>query len=126
VRRNWATKRSFRTIFRGCVGFSDGAIPDDNNSWIGGYPNSYAIHIANLYVCNLAGQPEPHYFELPEGAIRPSWKCKSINVFGCGLVLDSEDKLCIFFTLNGKLMSELVLEDLWGKQKSCVLLTKYF
>jgi hypothetical protein len=57
----------------------------------------------------LAG--ERHLFELPEGAIRPKWK-EYWNVLGCGLVLDPEDKLAIFFTLNGKLFGELVLEVL--------------
>jgi hypothetical protein len=32
-----------------------------------------------------------------------------VNVIGCGLVLDSEDKLWIFVTFNGKLMGELAL-----------------
>jgi hypothetical protein len=62
-----------------------------------------------------------HYFELPEGAILQNphgweWEHRhsiGINVFGCGLVLDPEDKLAIFFTMNGMLMGELLrLEDL--------------
>jgi hypothetical protein len=47
---------------------------------------------------------------LAEGtsAIRP--RRDNTNVFGCGLVLDPEDKLCIFFTLNGQLLGEFVLK----------------
>jgi hypothetical protein len=34
------------------------------------------------------------------------------NAFGCGLVLNPEDNLAIFFALNGQLLGELVLEIL--------------
>jgi hypothetical protein len=67
-----------------------------------------------MYECCLAR--ERHYFELPEGDVQPRWKRNGLDVFGCGLVLDLEDKLWIFFTLNGKLLGELVLEVL-GKTK---------
>jgi hypothetical protein len=60
-----------------------------------------------LNECWLAG--ERHRFELPEGAFG-TIKERCTNVFGCGLVLDPEDKLWIFFTFNGKHMGELVLE----------------
>jgi hypothetical protein len=53
-----------------------------------------------------------HPFELPEGAIPPRTKDDGMDVYGCGLVLDPDDKLAVFFTLNGKLMGELVLEIL--------------
>jgi hypothetical protein len=90
------------------MGLSDGVIP--GHSWIGRYSNSYAIRTDPfLDECWLAG--ERHYFELPEGATRPEMK-EYGNVFGCGLVLDPENKLCIFFTLNGKLRGELVREVL--------------
>jgi hypothetical protein len=49
-----------------------------------------------------------HPFELSEGARQPSWKPGNISVYGCGLVLDQEDKLAIFFTLNGKLRGEIL------------------
>jgi hypothetical protein len=58
--------------------------------------------------CWLAG--EYHPFELPEGAIRPKMK-KNGNVYGCGIVLDPNNKLAIFFTLNGQLLGELMLKD---------------
>jgi hypothetical protein len=76
---------------------------------IGRYPNSYAIQTGNLNGCWLAGERHQLQFELPEGVIQPSWKRIGFNVYGCGLVLDPENKLCIFFTLNGKLFGELVI-----------------
>jgi hypothetical protein len=93
----------FSQFIRWTVGLSVGAIPD--NLWIGGlYPNSYAI--PNDNECWLAG--EIQQFELPEGTIRPR-RNLYINVMGCGLVLDPEDKLWIFFTLNGQLLGKFWL-----------------
>jgi hypothetical protein len=84
-----------------------------DNSSIGGYSISYSISISILgrhpCQCLLAG--ECHRFELPLGAIRPQMKFYG-NVFGCGLVLDPDNKLAIFFTLNGQLLGELKLEVL--------------
>jgi hypothetical protein len=72
-----------------------------------------------IYQCWLAG--EPHQFELPEGVVQPKWKSNGSNVFGCGLLLDPEDKVAIFFTLNGQLMGESVLDVLKiNKNKSHV------
>jgi hypothetical protein len=68
-----------------------------------------------LDTCWLAG--ELHNFELPEGADRPRRERNSIIVHGCGLVLDPEDNLWIFFTLNGQLLGELVLDILRIFQK---------
>jgi hypothetical protein len=74
---------------------------------IGQYSNSYAIQTGYYeYECWLAG--ETHQFELPEVAIQPRREYIRFNVHGCGLVLHPEDKLWIFFTLNGKLRGELV------------------
>jgi hypothetical protein len=97
----------FLQFTRASVGFSDGTIPDDDNLWEGQFLNSYAIQTGLFnYECSLAG--ERHRFELPEGSVRPTrkWKWHSLNVFGCGLVLDQEDKVAIFFTLNGQLLGE--------------------
>jgi hypothetical protein len=96
----------FHQFFRFDFGLS-GAITD--NSWIGEYTNSYAIPIGGPYChgCWLAG--EHHHFELPEGAVEQEIK-EHGNVFGCGLVLDPEDKLAIFFTLNGQLLGKWMLE----------------
>jgi hypothetical protein len=81
--------------------------------WIGAFSNSYAISSRDYTPddCLLAG--EQHHFELPEGAIRPEPDEKEYgNVFGCGLVLDTQDKFWIFFTLNGQLLGELMLQIL--------------
>jgi hypothetical protein len=96
-------------IFIRCIlGLSDGAIPEPGYLWLAEYPNAYAIPTVtrhSFYGCWLAG--ETHHFQLPEGAIRPRKK-EYGNVYGCGIVLDPEDKLWLFFTLNGTLMGELV------------------
>jgi hypothetical protein len=110
----------FQSIFRLDFGLS-GAIAD--NSWIGQNSNSYAIQYS--YVSNrcwLAG--EEHRFELPEGAIRPEIRGNE-NVYGCGLVLDPDNILAIFFTLNGQLLSELVLEILRinNERISCIYIS---
>jgi hypothetical protein len=49
---------------------------------------------------------------LPEGAIKPEKKEYGMDVFGCGLVLDPEDKLAIFFTRNGNLRGKSVIENI--------------
>jgi hypothetical protein len=88
-------------LIRCNFGLSDGAIPkdDDDNLWIGKFSNSYATIF--WFECLLAG--ERHPFELPDGAIQPEPKDFGTNVMGCGLVLDSDNKLAIFFTSNGTL-----------------------
>jgi hypothetical protein len=54
--------------------------------------------------CLLSGHE--HFFEWPTGAIKPIlYGCW--DVFGCGLVLSPDDKLAIFFTINGILMGQL-------------------
>jgi hypothetical protein len=103
----------FNQFFRSYLGLS-GTIAD--NSWIGYYSNSYAIRIVGhrSYRYRLVGML--HQFELPVGAIRPEMKDNG-NVYGCGLVLDPDNKLAIFFTLNGKLLSKWMLEILRIKKK---------
>jgi hypothetical protein len=67
----------------------------------------FTMFIFNIFAGWLAG--ERHRFELPEGRAMPEFK-EYGDVYGCGLVLDPEGKLSIFFTLNGQLMGELMLE----------------
>jgi hypothetical protein len=72
---------------------------------IGDYPNSYAISTGSNWY-RLAGETRP--FELPDGAIQPPVSKYKGNVYGCGLVMDPNDKLTIFFTLNGILMGQFL------------------
>jgi hypothetical protein len=97
--------QSFTQFFRGYIGLSGDPIP--YNPWIG-HSNSYAIRIPYHYCYGCWIDGETHRFELPEGAIRPAMK-EVGNAIGCGIVLDSEDKLAIFFTLNGQVCGELML-----------------
>jgi hypothetical protein len=85
------------------VGLSDGIVNIDRKI-VGLYPNSYAIQ---------HGQDGFHLsqtdndFEWPEGAIRPKWNGPG-DVAGCGILLSPADnRLFIFFTLNGILMGKL-------------------
>jgi hypothetical protein len=86
------------------VGLSNETVIDE---WIGEYPNSYAI-LTVLNCCRLAG--EAHLFQLPDGAIKPERKENDTNVYGCGLLMDPNDKLAIFFTLNGTLIGNFILQ----------------
>jgi hypothetical protein len=83
------------------VGLTDGHIPCGGR--IGRSPNSYDICILLIPNCDfyhfyLAGQR--HRFEFPEGVIGPELK-ETGNVVGCGILMNPDDKLTIFFTLNG-------------------------
>jgi hypothetical protein len=42
---------------------------------------------------------------LPNGAIKPKWSWLG-DVIGCGLVLNCQNDVAIFFTLNGILLGE--------------------
>jgi hypothetical protein len=46
-----------------------------------------------------------HTFEWPNGAIKPEWNGQG-DVVGCGLVLNSEKEVSLFFTGNGILMGK--------------------
>jgi hypothetical protein len=87
------------------VGLSNGDIP--RGQWIGLSSNSYAICIEipdrNYYEFRLAGHAHP--FEYPEGVIRPERK-ETGNVIGCGILMNTDDKLTIFFTVNGILVGQ--------------------
>jgi hypothetical protein len=77
---------------------------------IGVYPNSYAIStISELLNWRILAGRTP-ILELPaDEAISLEPKENEANVYGCGLVMDPNDKLAIFFTLNGILMGQFIL-----------------
>jgi hypothetical protein len=60
----------------------------------------------NIYDFGVAGQY--HHFEFPEGVIRPKLK-ETENVAGCGILIDSDDELTIFFTMNGILIGSAII-----------------
>jgi hypothetical protein len=71
------------------------ALPDST-------PNAYALpELSSL--CFVS--EKHHIFECPPGTIRPEWELNG-NIIGCGLLLYQNDKLAIFFTVNGKLMGQ--------------------
>jgi hypothetical protein len=86
----------------------DGQIPP--GGVIGYPPNSYAILIPiptwNIYPFLLAGQR--HDFEFPEGVIRPKME-ETGNIAGCGILMNPNDKLTIFFTFNGILIGSVLI-----------------
>jgi hypothetical protein len=54
-----------------------------------------------LDYCLLSGQQ--HWFEWPNGAIRPEWNGFG-DVIGCGILVNRHNDLEIFFTANGTLL----------------------
>jgi hypothetical protein len=72
--------------------------------------NSRNYHIfGNGYdYCSVSGKE--HTFEWPNGSIKPTWNGQG-DVVGCGLVLNPNNQLAIFFTGNGILMGQFVLRE---------------
>jgi hypothetical protein len=93
------------------VGLTDGKICLGG---LFGFPaNSYAINIpfitpnGNSYQFFLAGQR--HLIEFSsDGGIRPEQK-ETGNVVGCGILMNPDEKLTIFFTLNGILIGSVLI-----------------
>jgi hypothetical protein len=86
------------------VGLSSGNVP---KGFVGGQ-NSYAIQ-SGYDCCRLSGKE--HGFEWPNGAIKPESKGQG-DVLGCGLLLNSENEVSIWFTGNGLLMGQFPLLQL--------------
>jgi hypothetical protein len=68
------------------------------------HANFYYLSEGSDHCCLSAGTK--HVFELPNGAIKPEWKSSERDIIGCGILLHSNNKLFIFFTLNGNLMGQ--------------------
>jgi hypothetical protein len=70
--------------------------------YVGKYPNSYSYLPGRDY-CLIS--QDQHTLEWPEDVLKPEGKWTSQgDVGGCGLLVDPNDKLAIFFTFNGKLI----------------------
>jgi hypothetical protein len=94
----------FRAFF---VGMSSQFLPDGHTSLplIETSPNYYT-HPSNFNHCWLSGKK--HEFEWPNGTPQPKLNAKN-NVVGCGLLLDAQNKLSVFFTENGTFLGKLLL-----------------
>jgi hypothetical protein len=98
--------KNFRGIF---VGLSSGSLPDDVT--LQESPNAYAVSFSSeCKCCFLAGKEHP--FKWPTGvdgeAILPKWNDTAENVIGCGLLLNANNNLAIYFTLNGQLIGHFL------------------
>jgi hypothetical protein len=100
ARRIKVNFKKFRQI---CVGLSNGDIPDISNAT--NSPNCYAIW-AGKDCCFLSGKV--HDFKWPNCTIKPKWYGQG-DIIGCGILISPENKMFIFFTLNGILMGLLFL-----------------
>jgi hypothetical protein len=74
--------------------------------FLDGAPNSYANIGYDFDTCWLSGTH--HCFKWPDGAIKPIFNCMG-DVLGCGLLLNPENQLSIFFTGNGILLGQSLL-----------------
>jgi hypothetical protein len=72
------------------IGLSEGHMPE----------NTYAFSPDSNYFL-ISGHK--HSIEWPSGAIKPTWKGRGY-VYGCGLLLSSDNEFAIFFTGNGRLI----------------------
>jgi hypothetical protein len=59
--------------------------------------------VTNSIDCHIDGHELADF--LPDGTEQLlHWNDENENIVGCGLLLDSNDNLAVFFTLNGQLM----------------------
>jgi hypothetical protein len=70
---------------------------------LGDCPIFYYLSVRRDH-CHLAGTKNE--LELPNWVIKPEWRSDSSEVIGCGILLDSNGKVQIFFTLNGNLLGQ--------------------
>jgi hypothetical protein len=74
------------------VGFTDGSIPVPAVDGFGGSPNSYGIAQNNSFW--LSGKKYQWNDSIRTSGTRET-------VLGCGILLNSKNKLAVFFTQNG-------------------------
>jgi hypothetical protein len=88
------------------VGLSNGVIPPADETWFYEGPEFYLFSNCLLYDerCWLAGKL--HQFEWPNGPIKIKRNKNGKLTIGCGILLNPENKLSIFFTTNGILMGQ--------------------
>jgi hypothetical protein len=89
------------------IGLSAQPMPE-NVPYVGKYPNSYSYPPGHDY-CVIADDHQYHKLEWPKELLKPKRELKGQgNVGGCGLLLDPNDKVAIFFTFNGKLIGNFL------------------
>jgi hypothetical protein len=63
--------------------------------------------MSTLGICYFLSGGGVYYYELPNGVnVVPKWNGRG-DVLGCGLLLNPENKVAIFFTMNGMLLGKL-------------------
>jgi hypothetical protein len=93
------------------VGLSNGIIPAVH-TWNIDSPEYYGFRTGNDYAshydfCSVSGRD--HAFEWPNGAIKPNLIWGPGVVIGCGILLNPDMKLAIFFTRDGTLMGQFLV-----------------
>jgi hypothetical protein len=83
------------------VGFTDGSKPPAGRVELDGSPNSYGIERSFDNSLWLSGKK--HKLECPNENIDKG------SVLGCGLLLNSNNELAFFFTVDGILLGKLLL-----------------
>jgi hypothetical protein len=91
------------------VGLSNGIIPAGVHTRNLHSPDFHGFTTSNIWAylndfCYVSGNR--HYFECPNEAIKPKRKWRLGDVVGCGILLNPEKKLAVFFTGNGILMGQ--------------------
>jgi hypothetical protein len=113
--------RTFKSWFKFCnysiisilhrfyIGLSDRSIPD--GKILGECSNSYGRWCLNS---KFWLPLKKHDIEWSEGVTKPEWDEPEIgDIYGCGLLLSPDNKLAIFFTLNGILLGEILFKCMW-------------
>jgi hypothetical protein len=76
----------------------------------GGFVIGVCFREFNYVIATISTNGRYEYTEVPVGA-RLEQPNVQENVFGCGLLMDPDNKVAIFFTLNGFLLGELFFSN---------------